>query len=364
VKRVVRIAGWVALVVAALVLGTIAGLLALRSYEQHVNAKALAIEAPAGIDEARYVRIGGIDQWISIRGQDRANPVLLCVHGGPGATWTPLAPLFRGWEQHFTVVQWDQRGAGKTLESTGPSIASTMTIDRMAQDGIEVAEYLRAHLGQRKIALLAHSWGSILGIEMITRRPELFYAYAGTGQVSSMPHAVELGYALALREAHDARDARTTAALETIGPPPYSSMAAIATYFESLGAYAGASDDAAQKQLGRLLWTAPAFSLRDLRARTEGFARVPPLDLYRAMLSTDLPSRFTRFDVPVFFLQGTDDRVTPASLARAYFDRIEAPRKAFVPIEHAGHFAVWTEPDRFLRELLARVRPLALQAPG
>jgi pimeloyl-ACP methyl ester carboxylesterase len=133
-----------------------------------------------------YVKIGGIDQWIQIRGQDRDNPVLLCLHGGPGATWLPLTAVFAPWEKDFTVVQWDQRGAGKSLEASGPSIASTMSIQRMADDGIELAELLRAHLKKEKILLLGHSWGSILGVHMVLQRPDLFYAYVGTGQVAQM----------------------------------------------------------------------------------------------------------------------------------------------------------------------------------
>ncbi|HET6463075.1 MAG TPA: alpha/beta hydrolase, partial [Candidatus Krumholzibacteria bacterium] len=74
--------------------------------------------APGGIDELKTVEIGGIQQWISVRGDNPSNPILLFVHGGPGSPMMPLAWTFqRPWEEFFTVVQWDQRGAGKTFES-------------------------------------------------------------------------------------------------------------------------------------------------------------------------------------------------------------------------------------------------------
>src|SRR5438309_1872368 len=115
------------------------------------NAKQFAITSAKGIDEASYVRVGGIEQWVTIRGQDRANPVLLFLHGGPGDVTNPWAfAMFAPWEKQFTVVQWDQRGAGRTLRRTGPAVAPTMTVDRMLQDGIEVAEYLRTHLQKDK----------------------------------------------------------------------------------------------------------------------------------------------------------------------------------------------------------------------
>src|SRR6478672_7356876 len=120
---------------------------ALVSFLRERNAKQFAIRSAKGIDEAGYVNIGGIEQWVTIRGQDRANPVLLFLHGGPGdvtSCWT--FRMFDPWEDHFTVVQWDQRGAGRTLKKSGTAGAPSLTVDRMAQDGIELAEYLRKHL--------------------------------------------------------------------------------------------------------------------------------------------------------------------------------------------------------------------------
>jgi hypothetical protein len=119
------------------------------------NAQQFALNTAKGIDEESYVSIGGIEQWVSIRGQDRANPVLLFLHGGPGnvtSHWT--FAVFAAWEAHFTVVQWDQRGAGRTLRKSGRAVAPTMTLERMTQDGVELAEYLRKRLGKEKMLSL------------------------------------------------------------------------------------------------------------------------------------------------------------------------------------------------------------------
>jgi pimeloyl-ACP methyl ester carboxylesterase len=64
----------------------------------------------------------------------------------------------------------DERGAGRTLRKNGPAIAPTITVDRMVQDGIELSEYLRKHLGKDKIIIVAHSFGSILGLGMVGTR--------------------------------------------------------------------------------------------------------------------------------------------------------------------------------------------------
>lgn len=359
---ILRAAKFIFLSLTALFLVVVGVVLTLRVHRQHVTARAIAIHAVNGIDEAMYVKIGGIDQWIQIRGQDRSNPVLLCLHGGPGATWLPLTELFVPWEKQFIVVQWDQRGAGKTLETTGRSVADTMSVDRMAQDGIEVVEFLRKHLRKNEIILLGHSWGSILGIHMAKQRPDLFFAYVGTGQASDMARSLKLSYAYVLEKARAANDKEGVAALTRIGPPPFNSMDKVIVHFNQLGAYEVESDRVAQSSLiGRLTFSSPNYSLWDIYNRIRGFAQIPTLRLYTEMLSTDLPSLGPEFKIPVYFFQGAEDEVTLTSLAKEYFDKINAPHKEMVLFEDAGHFAVWTMPDRFLQELVSRVRPLAVQ---
>ncbi|HYN16067.1 MAG TPA: alpha/beta hydrolase [Terriglobales bacterium] len=340
----------------------VAAVLAYRVHRQHVNAEAMAIHTPNGINAGMYVRIGEIDQWIQIRGQDRNNPVLLCLHGGPGATWLPFTALFLPWEKEFTVVQWDQRGAGRTLEATGPAVADSMSIDRMAQDGIEVSEFLRSHLHKNKIILLGHSWGSILGIHMAKQRPDLFYAYVGTGQVGDLQESMRIGYAYILEKARAAGNKQAIKELENIGPPPYNSFDKVKVHFRWLGRYEAESDRVAESSLlSNMIFGAPNYSLRDIYNRNRGFFQIPTWRLYQEMLNTNLSSLGTDFKVPIYFFQGTEDEVTAAVPPRDYFEKINAPRKEFVAFEGVGHFAVWSMPNRFLPELVARVRPLALQ---
>lgn len=231
--------------------------LSLRAYNQHANASAFEIRDPHGINEAGYVRLGGIDQWVQIRGRDRDNPVLLCVHGGPGGTWLPVTRLFLPWEKEFTVVLWDQRGAGKTLKTTGPSVAATMTVERMTQDGIELAEHLRTRLGKQKIILLGHSFGSVLGVRMAKLRPDIFSAFIGTGQVSDLPRSTAGEYLRIQERAQAAHDAETLRALAQIGPPPFKNLKQVASFFEQAGKYQPASDNVALDAMKRSLTSPP-----------------------------------------------------------------------------------------------------------
>lgn len=361
-RSLLRIVKIVALCAVGLLVLAVGALLSLRAYRQHVNAKAFAIHSAQGIAEAGYVRIGGIDQWVQIRGQDRANPVLLCVHGGPGGTWIPVTGLFLPWEKDFTVVLWDQRGAGKSLKASGPAIAATLSVDRMAQDGIEVAEYLRTHLKQDKIILLGHSWGSILGVNMVKRRPDLFHAYVGTGQVGDLPRSTAAEYVRLLDQARAAQDAETLQALTGIGAPPFADLREAAVYFKAIEQYQPAADRTAMTLMQKTLTSPPPdYSLRDVFHQARGFMAVPTWRVYEEMLGTKLASLGPDFGVPMFFFQGTDDPVTSAPLAEEYFSTLQAPRKELVRLEGGGHFAVWSMADQFLKELTLRVRPLAKQ---
>ncbi|MBI5426552.1 MAG: alpha/beta hydrolase [Opitutae bacterium] len=348
-------------VVAILVLGLTA-LFTLRTIRQRANEKAFAITTARGIDEAGYVEIGGIKQWLQIRGQDRDNPVLLCVHGGPGGTWIPVTRLFASWEKDFTVVLWDERGAGKTLGATGPGIAPTMTIERMTQDGIEVTEHLRRRLGKEKIVLLGHSFGSILGVNMVKRRPELFSVFVGTGQAADLPRSLAMEYQRLLASAKAAQDVRTLRELTAIGQPPFSNLKQAGAFFQCAERYQAAADSAAMIELQRsLLSPVPNYSLGDEWNRMRGFAVVPTWELYRDILSTNLATLGVEFAVPVVLLQGTEDHVTPLALAEEYFQTIQAPRKELVRIEHGGHFAVWSHAGKFGEELARQVRPLTVK---
>jgi pimeloyl-ACP methyl ester carboxylesterase len=305
-----------------------------RFYVEYSTQRLLAIDAPNGINESMYLDIGGIRQWVQIRGQDRANPVLLWLNGGPGFSTIPATPRYRSWEHDFTVVIWDQRGEGKTFQDSGRSVAGTMTMERMAQDGIEVAEFLRAHLQKDKIVLLGHSWGSMLGLRMIAARPELFAAYVGTGQNVNLRRGVEYGYPRVLQIARERDVQSAIAQLEEVGPPPPRSL---------IGTLAAIPD----LLFGDAYWEGVTFSQDTM---------------LESMLDEDASAAAVRFEVPIFFFQGANDIVPPTPMARTYFDRIDAPRKEFIVLPDVGHLAIFAARDAFSNELVARVRPLAVVA--
>jgi pimeloyl-ACP methyl ester carboxylesterase len=330
-----------------------------RAWRQYEAAAAMTISSPNGIDEATFLTIGTTRQWISIRGQDRSKPVLLLVHGGPGASHGGMAPLFVAWERDYVVAQWDQPGAGKTFGAAGRLYDASLTIERMAADGIQVVEYLRTHLQQDRIVLVGWSWGSALGIHMVKLRPELFAAYVGTGQVVNMREGEALAYTRVLAKARQRADADAVAELEAIGPPPYGALQKLGVQRKWAAVYEGYASN-----IGLLFeWLlAPRASLADTRDFVSGLIQSqnhffgPAMD--KPFVTADLRRLGVEFDVPIFVIEGTEDDYTPAALSRAYVDALTAPRKEFIPIDGAGHFAIVSRPDEFLGAMNARLGPL------
>ncbi len=314
---------------------------------------------PQAIHEGAFVELNGAHNWISIRGQDRRNPVLLVLQGGPGIPATVFAPLYFDWEAHYTVVQWDQPGGGAThARAIAAGGDGELTPARYLRDAIALAEHLKTRLSAPKIALFGISWGSRLGAMMIHARPDLFSHYVGTAQVVSGPRGGRLGYDLALEAARARGDQTAVAALTRVGPPPYATVQDFYVrqqYTNPPGQPASAAENAANADAGRLM-TGPApdrsYIAPDMPAY-DGPAQFMAVQnaLFQETWTWEISSLGDRFAVPVYVIQGENDWNTPAALAREWVERIRAPDKAFTTIPGASHNTV-----PFHAELLAFVR--------
>lgn len=300
-----------------------------------------------------YVSIGGIQQWIQIGKAEADHPVLLYLHGGPGGSSRPAATAWKPWEEHFTVVHWDQRGAGRTFGKNGEAGSGRLTIQRMVDDGIEVAEFLIRHLQREKVLLVGHSWGSALAVYMLKQRPELFSAYVGTGQLVNMRRNEEQNYLRQLTQAKRAQNREALQALEDLGPPPYAERSKIKVLRQWADVLADGDGDSVQFHPSPV---DPGITPDDIAALMQG-AEFTRNRLFEELKAVDLPALGVSFDMPVFFFEGTADQQTPIELAEQYFAQINAPHKAFVCFEGCHHFVVMNRPDDFLRELLIHVRP-------
>jgi pimeloyl-ACP methyl ester carboxylesterase len=340
------------LVAAAIFAGT-----SYRWYRQHQLAETLVIASDNGIDEQRFVRANGIEQWVTIRGHDRRDPILFFVHGGPAEIVSFVPEATRPYEAAFTVVHWDQRGAGHTYGRNAKPPAD-LNLAQMTKDGVEIVRWVTRYLGQPKVILVGHSWGSILGEHMVFAAPDLFAAYVGTGQVVSWIPLVKTQYAYSLDRARNEGDSDLVAALTAFGGPPFSDVERY-RQFRTLTRkhHARADRDLASRQLTGLL-VAPRVAIVDVWNALRG-ARASMTALTPTLLDTDLEADLGD-DVPVPFIliQGDSDRISPTSLAAEYFDRVNAPAKALVRIPGAGHYAFITHANEFRDALVTKVLPM------
>jgi pimeloyl-ACP methyl ester carboxylesterase len=178
-------------------------------------------ESQMGISSLQQVTLGNVKQWILIRGEDTSNPILLFLHGGPGFPQMPFTHIdSRRLEKHLIVVNWDQRGAGKSYND-GAIPKETMTIEQFLSDTHELIRYLKARFSKDRLFLIGHSWGSILGLYTAYRHPDDLYAYIGMGQVVNMEESELISYHYTLERAREADDSDAIEILTKIGPPPY-----------------------------------------------------------------------------------------------------------------------------------------------
>ena len=338
-----------------------------RQDARDIIAASRKIVSPHGIETMTQIPIDGTQQWISVRGHDSRNPILLFLHGGPASPDMPLSWTFQTpWEDYFTVVQWDQRGAGKTYAANDPEkVAAGMTIEQMTADADEVVEYLRRTYHKQKIFLLGHSWGSALGVRVAQEHPEWFYAYVGVGQVANTRESEAVGYRYAVEQAraHDNQEAlRELAALAPYPAPGKPlDLQTISKQRKWLEYYGGLSwghtsfdYDAETEKL------APEYSDADLKAIDDG-----SLFSMRYLLGpfTDVDfSKITHFDLPVLFFLGRHDYSVSHEVAARWFATLHAPSKKLVWFEDSAHMVMQEQPGRFLKHLVDDARPYAVKA--
>lgn len=318
--------------------------------------EAYTIASPRGIDEQQFVSIGGIDQWVTIRGQDRTNPVLLVLgspDGGPGSVVSHKLQIFVPWEKDFTVVLWDPRGAGKTYAKAGRKVGPELSLEQIIKDGLELTDYVSRRLGKPKITLLGAAYGSTIGLNMIKARPDKFTALVTAGLMVNTSAEREQYFHRRLVEI--ATERNDQAALKDLA-------------FSGWDVWADRSDPKKLEALVRVYrkyrppianykFETPNWSLADMAAIRAG-AIMADERLLPAWKIYDVTSLGTEFAVPLIVLQGEEDRFAPTPYAKAWLDRAKAPKKVFATVPGAGNHVMETHPAEFLALLRQHVLPV------
>lgn len=311
---------------------------------------------PGSISTLEQVTLNGTRQWISIRGKDATKPVLLFLAGGPGGSDLAAARLtLGGLEDHFVVVNWDQPGAGKSFNAVD---RSKLTVDDYVVYGHDLVLQLRERFHQDKVYLVGESWGSALGILMVQRYPELFHAFAGTGQMVAFTENDVLCYNFALNWAKERGDSAKVATLTKQGPPPYyDKNIAMEQAVYLLDTFTYMNQNPAINGRRHSTWddlAAPEYGLYDKVSWLRGVLETLGV-VYPQLWEVDFRKQAAKLDVPVYFLIGRHDINAPVTLTEEYYNVLEAPHKEIVWFEHSGHNPWVTETDEFVRVMAEKV---------
>ncbi len=289
-----------------------------------------------GINESMYVDINGTKQWINIYGQDKNNPVLLYLHGGPGSSTSIIDHAFtRKWSDVYTVVTWDQRGCGKSYAT---SKTETLTAELMMEDGKEMTEFLLKYMGKDKITLLGHSWGSLYGANLALEYSDLYDAFIGTGQFIDPKENEQRLYDAAQEWSKGDEEGKYL--LSQWSPENESSMEALQARNATLERYGyGMMKDGTDYNVAAAVLFNPNYTIKDyVHYLTNGSKEfMPYLDFFANELSK--MSLLGRYDylVPYYNINGDMDYQTNYWLACEYFENVNAPKKEMLVMENATH---------------------------
>ena len=313
---------------------------------------------PNGTHEEIYVEIGGISQFMQIRGNDITNPVVLWLHGGPGFPLTYMNYYYQQkLEKDFTIVCLEQRGCGRTYYKNN-KIANA-TIDILLSDLDNVVEYLKDRFNKDKIIIMGQSWGTVIGMKYLEKNPHNVAAYFGIGQVTQF----------ALGKLYSAKKASIVAQNQ--------GKTKDADYLNKLYddfSSVTSMDNINIKKLEKMI----IYSDKYLKSRGEmsPFKRIttalfsPHMNFYDAkwfmfasstknIISTQrelmeyLYFGFNIYDivlpdnVPLFFIQGDCDYITPTDMVQEFYDSIKVNSTDMIIIEKAGHTPFLDNPEVF-----------------
>lgn len=312
------------------------------------------------INEGRYVFIGGVKQWVTIKGKNCSNPVVLMVHGGPG---NPLSvyhdSLFRNFEKEFTIVHWDQRGAGRTYLAQFDTenltldnvVNSNLSVDLLVSDGLEVSDYVRNRLGKEKLIISGSSWGSFLATKMVQSKPNQFYFYVGQSQLVNGQKNYAASYTKIINLADKKRDEIALRILYKIGEPIWKHPASYGRFRRLVKRY----ED--QLVVQPVQWKVGSEYQMEVSepsyifAEEFSFLKYTGFDRDGMIQDVDLYGCCTKFEIPIYLLQGRNDLLTLPEVTEDYYNKISAPRKEYVLLEQSGHDQTQESLEALLKKL-------------
>lgn len=307
---------------------------------------------PGSIARLEKVNLNGSEQWITIRGQNVNKPVLLNLGmGGPGGGGFATRSLFEPLEKDFVVVSWDEPGTGK---SYGAVPFADLTPERFIEDGHALTQYLRERFHQEKIYVYGTSWTSILGVWLVQRYPDLYYAYIGNGQMVNAVRDDQMGYELALKYSTERGDTKMVEGLRRNGPPPYTGADMLDKYVTYLDVLNDYMDEPHYRIVVPIVpFLAPEYGLVDKINHTRGLVKSFEI-VYPQLQDLDFTTQAAKLDVPVYIFAGRNDVNAMSSLVEEYVSVLDAPHKELIWL-NGGHGLGGENIDQFIDVMVNKV---------
>ena len=311
------------------------------------------------VAELTTITVGGHDQTMMIRGRSVDNPVLLYLTGGPGGTDIGAIRRDVTLEQGFTVVAWDQRGAGKSYSALDPT--NTFTTNQLISDTVQVTNYLRDRFGEDKIYLVGQSWGSTLGVLAAQQHPELYHAFVGVGQMVSQRETDIMFWEDTLAWAEETGDTGLAETLRHNGPPPYENLMHYDPFIASEHDWNPYPEFDPNNEMPAILFV-PEYSWMDRINAFKGFLDTVGT-LYPQLQGIDFRQDVTDLDIPFYMVLGEHEARGRSVLAEEWFDMLDAPSKEAFIFEGSGHRAHFDRPGEFA-EVMGRVLETSRLSPA
>jgi len=299
------------------------------------------------------VLIGGINQWISVRGNPQKH-LCLFLHGGPGLAEMPLLHSFcNELENDFLIINWDQRGAGKSFSFFTPP--SSMNLNQFISDANELITYLIKRFKKEKIFLIGHSWGSVLGVFLAQKYPELLYSYIGISQIGNWPQGEKLSYEFTLAKAYELKDKRAIYILTKIGQPPFKWNELIKQRQLLLKFGGSIYKQSSYKSLISKYLFSSEYHLIDLIKFPIGIY-FSLKHLWSEISKMDMTIEVSKVQIPVCFIVGRYDYQVPYECSVQYFNKLKSPDKKIVWFDKSGHTPMFEEPDKFIEVMRNEIK--------
>lgn len=357
ISRLIRKVRKVMLILSSFIILCIVALLVMLLVKSPGKVKLLLDEnkniIKGSISEKVYANINGANMGMIIKSKNVSNPVLLFLHGGPGMPEYEFTEKYpTGLEDNFTVVWWDQRGSG--LSYNNNTIKEKMTTEQFVLDTIEVSKYLCGRYGKDKIYLMAHSWGSYVGIQAAEKAPELFYAYIGIGQITNQLESEKAAYDYMINYYKDTGNEKVVNKLQGLSfknmdymPKEYDKIrddvmhkAGIGTMHEMKSVISG---------IFMTVMENPEYTLGEKINIWKGKAFSKSTNLNEELYNSDLRNKITKLKVPVYFFSGIYDYTVNHSMTEDYLKKIDAPIKGFYLFKESAHSPIFEEPKKMMQ---------------